>query len=230
MGAVEARETERDSVTVPVIIECEQGSDEWFQARLGLPTASEFKKVLAKSKELRMRTGYMRKLAGEILTGKPAEHYTNAHMERGHIQEPEALDLYCFVNEIEPQRVGFIRNGDTGVSPDALLGWDGAVEVKSVLPHIAVEIICADKFPTEFEAQVQGGLWIMERDWCDLVVYCPDMPLFVKRAERNEDFIKLIAKEVALFNADLHALVDKVRDYQTPVTIKKQFEQSVLVA
>ena len=156
-------------MTGPQIIECDQGSPEWFAARLGLPTDSEFKKVLAQSKELRMRTGYMRKLAGEILTGLPAEHYTNSHMDRGHVQEAEALELYCFVTEAEPQHVGFIRNGDTGCSPDALLGWDGAVEIKSALPHIMVEIICADKFPTEHEAQVQGGLWIMERDWCDLV-------------------------------------------------------------
>lgn len=213
----------------PEIFMCDQGSAEWLSCRLGIPTASEYRKVLAKSKELRMRTGYMRKLAGEILTGVPAEHYTNAQMERGHVQEPEALDLYAFVTEFEPHRVGFIRNGDTGCSPDALLGWDGAVEIKSALPHIMVEIICADQFPPEHEAQVQGGLWIMEREWCDLVCYCPGLPLFIKRAERNEDFIKKISGEVARFNEELAALVDKVRDYQTPV-FKKQLERSLLMA
>ena len=60
------------------IIDCEQNSPEWFAARLGLPTASKFKAILAVSKDMKMRTRYLRDLAGEILTGKPAEQYRNA--------------------------------------------------------------------------------------------------------------------------------------------------------
>lgn len=216
-------------VTGPVIIECEQGTPEWLAARLGLPTASEFRKVLAKSKELRMRTGLMRKLAGEIITGRCAESYTNWYMEQGKVNEPEALALYAFVTETKPQKVGFIRNGDTGCSPDALLGWDGGCEIKSVLPHIQVETITADKVPPEHEAQVQGNMWVCEREWWDFVSYCPDMPLFIKRVERNEDFIKVIAREVAVFNRELRELVEKVRAYKTSIPIKRQLEGSLAV-
>jgi hypothetical protein len=213
------------------ILDCEQGSEDWYAARMGLVTASELKKVLAKSKELRMRTGYMRKLAGEILTGRPAETYRNADMERGHEQEPEALELYCYATEAEPEKVGFVLNRDlrAGWSPDALIGWNAAVEIKTVLPHIMVEIIEADKFPTEFEAQVQGGLWIGEREWCDLCVYCPGMPLFIKRACRDDAFIKKIAHEVEVFQEDLARLVERVRNYRTP-DLKSKLAASVLLA
>jgi hypothetical protein len=215
----------------PKIIDCEQGTEDWYMARLGIPTASEFKKVLAKSKELRMRTGYMRRLAGEIITRRPAETYRNADMERGQVQEPEALELYCYVTEAEPQKVGFVRNDyyRAGWSPDALIGWNAAVEIKSVLPHIMVEVIDGDKFPTEYEAQVQGGLWVGEREWCDLCVYCPGMPLFIKRAYRDEAFIKKIESEVARFNEELAALVERVGNYQTP-SLKSKLATSVLMA
>ena len=68
------------------LIDCEQGSESWYQARLGIPTASEFKTLLGIKKDARdkaTRRTYMHKLAGEIITGKPMENYVNDHMARG---------------------------------------------------------------------------------------------------------------------------------------------------
>ena len=48
------------------IIDCEQGSPEWFSARSGIPTASEFHTVMAKGKgggESLTRKTYLLKLA-----------------------------------------------------------------------------------------------------------------------------------------------------------------------
>ena len=74
------------------IIDCEQGSADWFRARLGLPTASEFQTVLPGSdaRTKKRRQTYMDKLAGELITGEPMENYTNAYMERGKLLEDEA--------------------------------------------------------------------------------------------------------------------------------------------
>ncbi len=126
----------------PRIIECEQGTPEWFAARLGIPTASEFSTVMAKGKDggkSLTRKTYMLKLAGEILTGEPMESYSNAHMDRGKEQEAEAREAYELMKDLDCQQVGFIRNGDKGCSPDSLIGDDGGLEIKTALPHIQVE-------------------------------------------------------------------------------------------
>lgn len=192
------------------VFDFEQGSDEWRLARVGIPTTSRFADILAKG-EGKMRRKYLYELAGEILTGEPAETFTNAHMERGKAMEEEARDAYSFLTDAEPQRVGFIRNGGVGASPDSLLGSNGALEIKTKLPHLMVESWVKDDFPPEHKAQCQGVLWVAERDWIDIVCYWPRMPTFIKRAHRDEKFISTLEREVAHFSGDLAALVDYLR-------------------
>ncbi|WP_020184803.1 lambda exonuclease family protein [Methylopila sp. 73B] len=198
------------------IIDCEQGSPEWFAARAGMPTASEFSTVMAKGKEggaSKMRRTYMLKLAGEILTGDPMEGFSNSHTDRGHEMEPEARDLYSFVADVEPERVGFIVNGAKGASPDSLIGDVGALEIKTKLPHLLIDVLLRDEFPADHKAQCQGVLWVAEREWIDIAVYWPRLPLFVKRAYRDEPYIKAMSDAVDAFNDELHELVEKVRRY-----------------
>jgi hypothetical protein len=200
------------------IIDCEQGTEAWFKARAGIPTASEFHTVLAIGKNggaSLTRKTYLRKLAGEILTGEPMESYSNAHMERGKAMEDEARDLYSFMKDCEPQRVGFILNGQKGASPDSLIGNDGGLEIKSALAHIQIERLVADELPSEHKAQVQGCLWVAEREFWDFASYCPKLPLFIKRVYRDEAYIKKLAVEVDLFNIELQQLVEYVRQYGT---------------
>jgi len=198
------------------IIDCEQNSPEWFAARLGIPTASEFKKIVAVNKDAKdkkTRTEYMRKLAGELLTGEPMDSYSNAHMERGTAMEDEARNLYALTFDAEPQRVGFIRNGTTGCSPDSLLGAGGGLEIKSALAHIQIERLERNELPSEHRLQVQGCLWIAEREWWDFASYCPRLPLFVTRVVRDEKCIAELRAAVDQFNAELADLVERIRAY-----------------
>jgi hypothetical protein len=198
----------------PQIFECEQGSPEWFAARLGLPTSSEFATVMAKGRDggaSVTRKAYLNKLAGEILTGEPAESYTNAHMERGKVQEEEAREAYAFMKDAEPQLVGFIVNGPKGCSPDSLIGEEGGLEIKTALPHIQVERLLRGELPAEHRAQVQGNLWVAERKWWDFVSYCPRLPLLVVRVERDEEYIAKISKAVDAFNGELATTVQFIR-------------------
>ncbi|MFG1302672.1 lambda exonuclease family protein [Xanthobacter autotrophicus] len=196
--------------------ECAQGSEDWFRARMGIPTASEFATVLAKGKDggkSETRRTYMLKLAGEILTGEPMERYGNSHTDRGHEMEPEARELYAFAHGVDPQIVGFITNGSKGCSPDALIGSDGVLEIKTKLPHKLIECLLKDNFPAEHRAQCQGALWVTEREWVDIAVYWPGLPLFEKRAYRDDAYIATMAKAVDEFNAELADLVERVRRY-----------------
>lgn len=210
------------------IFECEQGSDEWVQARLGIPTASQFATVLASGKgggESVTRKAYLYKLAGEIITGEPMDNYTNAYMDRGHEQEPEARSLYSFITDETVTPIGFIREGGAGCSPDALVGDDGVLEVKTCLPHIMVGYVLKGQFPPEHKAQTQGALWITGRKWVDIAIYHPKMPLFVRRAERDETYIEILAAEIARFNRELAEIVERVQGRSTP--IREALERSL---
>lgn len=201
------------------ILTCEQGSQEWFTARLGLPTASEFSTVMAKGEGKTRRT-YMLKLAGEILTGEPMESYTNFNMERGKVMEDEARELYSFIKNVEPERVGFIRNGQKGCSPDSLIGATGGLEIKTALPHIQIDRLMKDELPAEHKAQVQGSMWVAERDTWDFVSYWPKLPLFIKPVARDNGYIANLAGEVDRFNDELQKVVETIRSYgKQPVNI-----------
>lgn len=194
------------------IINCTQGSPEWFQARLGIATASCFKDVLAKG-EGKTRATYMRRLAGEIITGQPAETFKTPEMERGNVMEAEARNNYAFMFNADPIGVGFVRNGSIGCSPDSFIGEDGIVEIKTQKAELLIATLDADRFPPEHVAQCQGALAVTGRKWVDLCIYWPGMPLFVKRTHRDEDYIRMLTGELDRFNAELAAMVERVHAY-----------------
>lgn len=198
------------------IIECDQGGPEWLAARAGIPTSSMFKTVMAvgpKGGKSATRVDYLNKLAGEIITGEPMDNYVSADMERGKLMEDEARDLYAFQNAVEPQRVGFIRNGDKGASPDSLIGDKGGLEIKSAAAHIQIERLLDGGLPSEHKAQVHGNMWVAEREFWDFCSYSPKLPLFVIRVYRDEEYIAKIEREVDLFNIELRQTVEYVRRY-----------------
>jgi YqaJ-like viral recombinase domain len=193
------------------IFGCEQGSAEWHRLRLGLPTASEFSAVLAKG-EGKTRRSYMMRLIGEILTGLPADTYTNGHMERGKEMEAEARDLYAFRTDADLKLVGFIKRDEiAGCSPDALIAEDGVLEIKTKLPHLQAEVLLADRLPPEHVAQCQGVLWVSGRKWLDFVSYWPGMPMFVKRVERDPVYHERLSAEVSLFMRELATYLEHLR-------------------
>lgn len=200
-------------------LDVDQYTPEWWQARMGIPTASEFHTVMAKGKEggdSVTRSKYLRQLAGEILTEEPApEGYSNGFMERGKLLEDEARSLYAFVRDVEPQRIGFVRNGRQGASPDSLLDG-GGLEIKTAIPAVHIDRLQRSRLPPEYVAQVQGTLWVTEREWWDFMSYCPKLPPLIVRVHRDEEMIRKIAGAVLSFNEELDALVNSIRTYQNP--------------
>jgi hypothetical protein len=193
-------------------IECEQGSPEWFAARAGIPTASEFATVLAKGKgggESVTRRKYMLSLLGERMTGEVVESYTNAHMERGKVMEQEARDLYLFRTGAQSRLAGTFVNDEigAGASPDSVIGEDGLLEVKTKLPHLQLELLLAGGLPAEHKAQVQGQLLVTGRKWVDFVSYWPKLPIHIVRVERDEEYIATLRAGIKAFNDEMAALV-----------------------
>lgn len=199
-----------------IISNCDQGGEEWFRTRAGIPTASMFKVILMNGRNGEKsvtRRKYMLTLAGERITGEPAETYSNAHMERGKVMEAEARSYYEFMAGLGCTQVGFIRNGDKGCSPDSLIGDVGLLEIKTALPSILIDMILKDEFPPEHKAQTQGQLWVTEREFVDLIVYWPNLPPLIKRAYRDGAYISDLAAAVDQFNDELSAVVEKIKAY-----------------
>lgn len=191
-----------------IIHDCEQGSNEWLMARLGIPTASRFSDVLAKGQGLTRRK-YLLTLAGEAITGELAESFSNKHMERGQVMEDEARQAYSFARDVDPVSVGFMRRGRIGASPDSLIGDDGLLEIKTKLPALQLEVLDKNKLPPEHVAQVQGQLLVSGRDFCDFVSYWPKLPIFIVRVERDEAYIKTLQQALDDFIGELDEYINR---------------------
>lgn len=198
------------------ILNMPQGSPEWLAARLGRVTMSELKTLLVKGKG----TGglgagaitYMHQLIGERITGELAEPFQgNAHTRRGHELEGVARALYCdATGEPQPQEVGLILNHNVGYSPDSLVDANGLLEIKTKLPKFQIEVLLNGEIPDEHVPQCQGGLWVSEREWIDFVSYWPGMPLFIKRAYRDDIMIRTIAERVEVFHEEMERRTNQV--------------------
>ena len=186
----------------------EQRSDEWFKARLGKATASNFADVLAKLKsggEAAGRRNYRARLVVERLTGRPLESYSNAAMQQGIEREPLARVAYEAETGNMVQEVGFFRHPtlEAGASPDGLVGVDGLVEIKCPTLATHLEYLNLSVEPSEYTAQIQGQMWVCGREWSDFVSFNPDFPehlqLIVRRIQRNDAYIAKLAAEVSQF-------------------------------
>ena len=175
------------------IFKMQQGDDDWFAERIGSIGGSSIASVVAKG-EGKTRKNLMYRLAGEILSDVKYEGYKNEHMDRGIEQESEARIRYELVTGNEVVQVGLIKLTDhKHESPDGLVGNDGKIEIKCVIPSVQVETIISDRVPAAYRKQIQWGLFICERQWCDFISYSPlvtSRPMWVRRVDRDEKLIK----------------------------------------
>lgn len=192
------------------ILEMDQGTDEWLQARLGKVTASRFKDAIAGGQG-KTRKAYMYKLMAERLSGQIEDSYQNDAMQWGNDNEDKARSAYEFDKDIEVSQIGFVTlNDDVGASPDGVVG-EGLLEIKCPKTSTFIEYKLADKLPAVYTAQVQGQLWVCEKAWCDFVVYDPRIKngYFCKRVERDEKYISELKIGIEKFVKEMKELVEK---------------------
>jgi predicted phage-related endonuclease len=188
-----------------ILLDVEQGSSDWLKARLGIPTASAFDKILtpATRKASTQAHGYMRTLLAEWLTGENSDAGSSGFMDRGTQLEPLARSWYAYERGVTVQKVGLVLRDDrmTGASPDGLVDEDGTLEIKCPAASTHVGYLL-DGLPSSYFAQIQGALWLTGRKWCDLLSFHPDpdrIPPVVKRFERDEEYIAALDAAVSTF-------------------------------
>ena len=179
-----------------------QGTEEWLKARLGVPSASNFSKVVTtKGQRSTSFMGYVNALIAEKLTGDPTYVKITEPMERGTSLEDEARAMYQLINDTEVRQVDFIKhpNMEVGCSPDGLIdvkcdrGLIGGLEIKCPLQGTHVEYLRAGKVPSKYMLQVQGCMFVTGRGYWDFMSYHPKMKPLIVRTYRDDDLINELA-------------------------------------
>lgn len=177
----------------------QQRSPEWYEARLGRFTASDFHTFLGNSTT---KTDMLwEKVAERLFHDSDASDYTSFAMERGVLLEPEARKLYTIATGNKVKEVGIVYpDGDyadwAACSPDGLVGKEGLIEIKCPLAKNYLHWTKptedgreVDYIKPEYKTQVQFNLLVTERQWCDFVYYHPRSGIAIMRIERDEKHI-----------------------------------------
>lgn len=199
-----------------------QGSDDWFAARCGLLTASEMKLIMtgegAPASNDKERA-HLYELAAQRITRYVEPTFVSFDMERGKVDENEALSLYSQnIAPLEP--CGFITNDEwgftLGYSPDALVRDDGLVECKSRRQRFQVETFVkyagSGKIPPDYSLQIQTGLLVSKRKWCDFISYSGGLPMAVVRVFPDCKMQDAIIAAASAFEARLRTVIDNYTD------------------
>ena len=204
----------------------EQGSPEWFAQRLGRITASNFGALMTLPRSKKDREAglisetartYLVKKVSEVLTGMSKE-FTTQSMEWGSETEDEARKIYELENMVEVKQIGFAileSNPIVGGSPDGLVGDDGIIEIKCPDSNTFTGYLLGDSIVKGYMAQIQGNLWILDRLWCDFIVYDPrvireDLRIHIMRVNRDDEYISKIAQAVDRALINYGAMLNKL--------------------
>lgn len=196
------------------LIECVQGTPEWFAARAGVITASKFADAISTLKNgtaTQASKDYAYKVAVERIYGETTDDtYQTFEMRRGSDLEPIARMAYERItgNLAEESGVALTEDDRFGYSTDGLIGSDGLIEIKC--PNSARKLVemWETEDLSEYMHQIQGGMWITGHKWCDFVMYAPqlqkvDKQLFIKRVLRDDDFIETMQISLMQFKAQV---------------------------
>jgi len=197
-------------------LDLEQQSAAWFEARLGIPTASEFHRILT-PKTLKMSKSadaYLYGKVAEAILRQPFEQETRVWaMEVGIDREEEAINYYEMTTQIITKPAGFCLTDDrrVGASPDRFVGDEGLVEVKNPLAHTHVGYLMAGTLPDDYMLQVQGQLYVTERQWCDFLSYYPSLPPLLIRSYPQPEYQDALSNALGTFCLYLDEAISRVR-------------------
>ncbi|TNG94039.1 exonuclease [Pasteurellaceae bacterium USgator11] len=197
-----------------ITLDCEQGSEEWLIARLGIITGTGFENIVtAGGKKSSAQHKYMAELIEESILGLPEKSFKSAAMERGNELEPLARMAYEFETGYSVQQVGGVyrdENRNVMVSPDGLIPeLRKGLEIKCPKMSTHIRYILEGGLPSEYIIQVQANLWVTGYDTWDFVSYCPEyqkQTLFLITVKRNEKLMKAFDGHIPQFINSLNAL------------------------
>jgi len=209
------------------VLDVVQGSPEWLQARLGIPTASQADRILtpSKLKPAAAAREYLHQLLAEWILGYPIEWAgSSQYMQRGTDLEAEARAAYELEMGVDVQTTGLLLTDDgmCGGSPDGLVGDTGGVEIKCPAIHTHIGYLLApESLAGRYRGQVQALLWLTGREWWDLWAYHPELPPVRVRVEPDAEWRAAWEPALAAFVAELLECRGRLREYKRiPPTVE----------
>jgi hypothetical protein len=200
------------------ILQIDQGSPEWQKAKLGVISASNISKVLAK-KGTETRHGYMMELIGQIAT-KEAEEFNAKALEWGKVNEPAARAAYEFETGNNVELAGFIYGPDkrTGCSPDGMITkLNRGLEIKNPMTgKVHADFLTMDKIKIEYIYQVQFSMWVTgfdEWDFCSFHAKfkAPGTMLKILTIKRDAELMKRFDDEIPAFISEMDEHLKKLK-------------------
>jgi len=224
-----------------IISHSPQGTPQWFEDRAGAITASMFAECRKRLKSGPNKGDYSSeahayafRLAVERIKGAACDQdqYETYAMRRGKELEHDARMIHEERIGTFVEQGGFIMTDDRlfGFSADGFIGDDGLAEYKCFLDTTKVRKIMFEQSIEEVADQVQGGLWITGRKWCDSCLYYPDLEsiglnLIVNRVFRDDDYIAELETDLLAFNGLVMEYIEKINRLA-----EKQNKSSALAA
>lgn len=215
-----------------------QGSDEWLAARCGMLTASEMKLIVTptfKPAKNDKERAHLFELLAQRITRYVEPTYISDDMLRGRDDEIEARALYA-KHYAPVTEAGFVTNdrwGFTiGYSPDGLVGDDGLIECKSRRQKYQVQTIVSGEMPDDYAIQVQTGLLVTGRKWCDFVSYSGGLPMVPIRVLPNPAWQEMILQAATAFEerlAEAHATYLANVETHRLIPTERRVEQEMFV-
>jgi hypothetical protein len=176
----------------------EQRTEEWFKARAGRPTASQFSRLLTPTgKDSSQWDDYALELAAQCFRPDEIAWEGNRHTDRGEELEPAARELFAARMGLEVRTVGFITRDDEviGCSPDGLVYQNGrpvaGLEIKCPLSKHHARWLVDGVVPDTHRPQVHGGMAVTGLRWWYFMSYCPGLAPFIVRVEADAYTAKL---------------------------------------
>lgn len=214
----------------------EQGTPEWLESRRGCITGSRFRDArdkTAKGLPSSKAIAYARDIARERCHGTVPAIYQNEAMRTGQAQEPIARAAYELRTGRLVEPVGFFKTEDGmfGLSPDGLIDDDGVLEIKTMVSSNTLFTAVADGDISEYIDQCNGYLWLLGRQWVDLVLWAPDMgqiglQMVIRRIERNEDEIEKLESDLMAFSLVVREKESQLRKAAAANKITTQEKES----
>ena len=192
-----------------------QGTPEWLQAKLGVPSASNFDRLLtSKGAISKSREGYLNELIAERITGQSTYHRITDEMAEGTRREHESRQFFELIHGVEIKQVGMIYPDEEKrylVSPDGLEKRFG-LELKNPLAKTVVEYKRSSVFPNKYILQVQGSLLVSGFDyWWFMAYHSPEL-FFEIKVYRDEELIKKLKEALDAFCLELAIATKKLKE------------------
>lgn len=176
-----------------IVHHLEQNTAEWHAARLGIPTASNFHRIITPTgKKSEQMDEYANELLAEMISGTYDDaDFKNNYMDRGHELQEQAAQMYAFKFDVVLTPAGFVTDDARrmGCSPDALVGASGGLEIKCYKPKNHVKQLLSPNIDEKHKPQIQGSIAVIGGAWWDAMSFHPQMQPVIIRAHRDDAYI-----------------------------------------